>query len=316
MRAGGCLIHPTTTRPPSVPARPARGRRSLLARCAICQSHRSNAPFFQRAKVCGECTRPATCALLDALGIGAARRPAGRARFAPVALMHGVTDRRRAAGGRGREPMGSGARSRTPRYAVLAGAADRGATGWQPWSIQSIAGCAGRLAVRVRALDHRGRRGRAARRVVVAGRMAQVGGVAIRARRGGARARSPSDLFAFTPNFRDAAIGADLLPVLSFAAATAAWSSPTARLATLACCMRARSPGGAARGSPGARAGDAIEALPKRECVGVALGGGATPRMRVAGQPAHSTRHSTRAGRRRLASATPPAKRIRSLARA
>ena len=89
-------------------------------------------------------------------------------------------------------------------------------------------------------------------------------------------ARAASDLFAFKANFRGAAIAADLLPVLSFAGGYGGMVVADDGLATLACCVRARSPAGAAWRSVRERdAGAVVEAMLRRECsgVGAALGG-------------------------------------------
>jgi flavin-dependent dehydrogenase len=82
-------------------------------------------------------------------------------------------------------------------------------------------------------------------------------------------ARHPSDLFAFKANFAGSSLGTGLLPVLTFDGGYGGMVVADGGLMTLACCIRADRLEAVRRASPGVRAGDAIEALLKRECLGV-----------------------------------------------
>jgi menaquinone-9 beta-reductase len=87
----------------------------------------------------------------------------------------------------------------------------------------------------------------------------------------GGRERRPSDLLGFKAVYRNAALDSGLLPVLAFAGGYGGMVVAGEGLATLACCIRrdrlaaCRSDGHGAR----RRAGEAVEALLRRECGGV-----------------------------------------------
>jgi flavin-dependent dehydrogenase len=84
------------------------------------------------------------------------------------------------------------------------------------------------------------------------------------------RERRGSDLLGFKANFRDTALAAGLLPVLAFRGGYGGMVVAGDGLATLACCIRRdRLAACRADGTAGARAGEAIEALLRRECRGV-----------------------------------------------
>src|SRR5206468_328447 len=82
--------------------------------------------------------------------------------------------------------------------------------------------------------------------------------------------RAPSDLFAFKANFEAAAIDVDLLPVLSFDGGYGGMVIADGGLLTLAGCIRADRLHALRAAQPGDRAGDAFEAMLRRECAGVA----------------------------------------------
>jgi hypothetical protein len=82
-------------------------------------------------------------------------------------------------------------------------------------------------------------------------------------------ARSASDLFAFKANFRDASLEAGLLPMLSFDGGYNSMVVADANVTTVTCCVRRDRLETCRRELPGARAGDVVEALLKRECGGV-----------------------------------------------
>ncbi|HET9107437.1 MAG TPA: NAD(P)/FAD-dependent oxidoreductase [Steroidobacteraceae bacterium] len=82
--------------------------------------------------------------------------------------------------------------------------------------------------------------------------------------------RRGSDLLAFKASFRGAALEDGLLPVLAFDGGYGGMVVAGDGLATLACCIRRDRLASCRRDGPaGARAGEAIEALLRRECRGV-----------------------------------------------
>jgi len=84
------------------------------------------------------------------------------------------------------------------------------------------------------------------------------------------RERRPSDLLAFKASFRNAGLEPGLLPVLGFAGGYGGMVVGGQGLATLACCIRRDRLAACRRGgAAGAAAGDAVEALLRRECRGV-----------------------------------------------
>ena len=231
---------------------------------------------FPRRKVCGECVAASNLELLDALGIGAQFDRLAGAELRRVALMHG--ERTIVAGLPGSE---GGARrwgralGREHLDTLLADAAEAaGATRLQPWSLQSIAGSAGRFRLQVRPVNGEGDEGREGgvvelrAAVVVAAHGSWEPLPSERAAR--RDARSASDLFAFKANFACTNIAADLLPVLSFDGGYGGMVVADGGLATLACCVRADRLQALRAAMPGARAGDVVEAMLRAECAGVA----------------------------------------------
>ena len=224
---------------------------------------------FPRRKVCGECLAASNLPLLDALGIGAEFDVSAGPELRQVALMQGqrtliadlpAADPPDRAWGRalGRETLDT---------LLLAQARASGAVVLQPWSVQSLGGGAGDHRCDIRAIgsDHHEQLhapvliaahgsweplppGRTARRL----------------------ARRPGDLFAFKANFRHARLAPGLLPVLSFAGGYGGMVLAGQGLATLACCIREDRLQACRRLHPGVSAGDAVEALLKQACHGVA----------------------------------------------
>jgi flavin-dependent dehydrogenase len=81
--------------------------------------------------------------------------------------------------------------------------------------------------------------------------------------------RSASDLLAFKANFRKASLPEGVLPVLSFDGGYGGMVLANDGVTTVACCIRRDALEAARRAAPGARAGEAVEALLRRECSGV-----------------------------------------------
>ena len=222
---------------------------------------------FPRRKVCGECVAASNLPLLDALGIGTAFDRLAGAELRRVALMHGGdTVTAALPQGEGTQRWGR-ALGREHLDTLLADAAEgAGATLLQPWSLQSIAGSAGGFRLRVRSLDDVGEVVELHAGLVVA---AHGSWEPLPSERTALRLRrSPGDLFAFKANFRNAAIAADLLPVLSFPGGYGGMVVADDALATLACCVRADRLQALRAERPGDRAGDVVEAMLRRECAG------------------------------------------------
>lgn len=226
---------------------------------------------FPRRKVCGECVAASNLGLLDALGIGAEFDALAGAELRRVALMHGrrtiVAELPRAE--HGRHAWGR-ALGREHLDTLLAGAAEAaGATVLQPWSLQSIVGNAPTFRLQVRPMAGESGPVELEAAVVIAAHGSWEPLPAERAQR--RDTRRSSDLFAFKANFTGAAIGADVLPVLSFAGGYGGMVIADGGLATLACCVRADRLQLMRHAHPGGSAGEAVEAMLRRECAGVAV---------------------------------------------
>jgi menaquinone-9 beta-reductase len=222
---------------------------------------------FPRRKVCGECVAASNLALLDALGIGAEFERRAGAELRRVALLRG-DDTIVAAlpGGEGSVRRWGRALGREHLDTLLADAAEAaGATRLQPCSLQTIDGRAGEFRLRVRPLAGADRELDA--RLVVAAHGSWEPLPSERAER--RETRAANDLFAFKANFRGAAIAPDLLPVLAFAGGYGGMVVADDELTTLACCVRSDRLQTLRGLQPGARAGDVVEAMLRRECAGV-----------------------------------------------
>jgi flavin-dependent dehydrogenase len=242
----------------------------LLARAGRSVALLEASPFPRR-KVCGECIAASNLPLLDALGLGEALRRSAGPELRRVALWCG--DERITAAlpahADGDSPWGRALGREHLDLLLLERARAAGATVLQPCRA---------LAIRC---DPTG----AIRGVLVADSGAERelrAPVVIRAHgswqpppadgRSWDRERRASDLLAFKATFRDAALDAGMLPVLAFAGGYGGMVIAGGGLTTLACCIR-RDRLAACRstqsGTAG-RAGDAVEALLRGECRGVA----------------------------------------------
>jgi len=222
---------------------------------------------FPRRKVCGECVAASNLALLDALGVGREFDRRAGAELRRVALLRGG-DAVVAAlpGGEAKARRWGRALGREQFDTLLADAAEAaGATRLQPCAVQTIEGGPGAFRLRLRPSGV-GEVTIAASLVVAAHGSWEP----LPAERDEQReARAASDLFAFKANFRDAAIAADLLPVLSFAGGYGGMVVADDGLATLAGCVRADRLQALRGALPGASAGAVVEAMLRRECAGV-----------------------------------------------
>jgi len=225
---------------------------------------------FPRRKVCGECVAASNLPLLEALGIGAAFAAGAGPELRKVALMRGdrkiVADLPAAADEKHR--WGRALGRETLDTLLLAQARSAGAYVLQPWSVRAIAGAAGDWRCEVRAMD-------SAATVTLRAPLAidaHGSWEALPSDRPRRRlAHHASDLLAFKANFRGAALEEGLLPMLSFDGGYGGMVVADRGMTTLACCIRRDHLEISRRAAPGLGAGDAVEALLRRECGGVRL---------------------------------------------
>ena len=224
---------------------------------------------FPRRKVCGECIAASNLPLLDALGIGPRFDASAGPALRQMALMQGartivadlppVSDARHAWGrALGRETLDT---------LLLAQAGSAGAVVLQPWSVQSFGGPAGTHRCEVRAIDSAHTMTLQAP-VLIAAHGSWESLPSGRSTRH--LDRRASDLFAFKANFSGATLAGGLLPVLSFDGGYGGMVVADHGRLTLACCIRRDTLDACRRAAPGMRAGEAVEAMLKRECRGVA----------------------------------------------
>ncbi|MDB5939740.1 MAG: dependent oxidoreductase [Polaromonas sp.] len=224
---------------------------------------------FPRRKVCGECLAASNLPLLDALGIGAQFDATAGPELRQVALMQGqrtliadlpAADPPNRAWGRalGRETLD---------MLLLAQARASGAVVLQPWSVQAHGGSAGDHNCEIRAIGSDHRECLHAPVLIAAHGSWEPLPTGREERR---LARQPGDLFAFKANFRDARLAPGLLPVLSFDGGYGGMVLADQGITTLACCIREDRLEACRRLHPGLGAGDAVEAILKHACLGVA----------------------------------------------
>lgn len=224
---------------------------------------------FPRRKVCGECVAASNLPLLDALGIGPQFEAAAGPALRQVALMRGaqtiVADLPPASGTRHIWGRALGRETFDTLLAAEAGKA--GAVVLQPWAIQSFGGPPGNHRCEVRAVDSAHTLTLQAP-VLIAAHGSWESVPASRSKRH--RDRRASDLFAFKANFSGATLADGLLPVISFDGGYGGMVVSDHGIVTLACCIRRDQLDACRRAAPGLRAGEAVEAMLKRECRGVA----------------------------------------------
>ena len=223
---------------------------------------------FPRRKVCGECVAASNLPLLDALGVGAAFSAAAGAELRRVALMRGA---RSAVANlppalRNAHPWGRALGRETLDTLLLEQARSAGAFVLQPWSVQAVSGGAGRWQVALRDVDSA--RTQTLKSLLVIDAHGSWEALPS-ARPVRVKARARSDLFAFKANFRGAALPQGVLPVLCFNGGYGGMVVADAELTTLAACIRRDRLDAARAASSGLRAGEVVEALLRRECVGV-----------------------------------------------
>jgi flavin-dependent dehydrogenase len=223
---------------------------------------------FPRRKVCGECIAASNLPLLGALGLDEALRRRGGPELRRVALWCGeqsVTAALPACAGGG-PPWGYALGREHLDLLLLEQARATGVNVLQPYRALAVREEPRGAGYEVDAAD-------------VDVRLTLRAPVLIRAHGSweappadGApwrRERRDSDLLAFKANFRNTALEDGLLPVLSFPGGYGGMVIAGDGMATLACCIRRDRLAACRRGAAGGRAGEAVEALLRRECRGV-----------------------------------------------
>ena len=225
--------------------------------------------IFPRRKVCGECVAASNLPLLDALGLGPAVAAAAGPELSRFALMQGgrTVQAPLPAADHPRYPWGRALARETLDTLLLAQARASGATLLQPWAAQSLGGGPGAHECVVRAVG-----GAESVRLRAPVLIAAHGSWELLPAQREARrlVRHPGDLLAFKANFRGADLAPGLLPVLSFPGGYGGMVVSGDGLATLACCIRQDRLDALRRAAPGLGAGEAVLALLRRECAGVA----------------------------------------------
>ena len=224
---------------------------------------------FPRRKVCGECIAASNLPLLEALGIGTAFDAAAGPELRSVALMRGdeqvIADLPPAPHQKYR--WGRALGRETLDTLLLEQARSAGATVLQPWSVDAISGSVGDWHCLVHPVDDKGVGWVLRAPVVIA---AHGSWEALPCERASRRlTRHPSDLFAFKANFRNSSLREGLLPVLSFNGGYGGMVVAGGGVTTVACCIRADRLESSRHHQPGARAGEVVETLLRRECAGV-----------------------------------------------
>ncbi len=222
---------------------------------------------FPRRKVCGECIAASNLPLLDALGIGTAFDAAAGPELRQVALMRG--DREVVANlppaSFNAHQWGCALGRETLDTLLLEQARSVGAQVLQPWSVQAVNGAAGDWQVKLRDVDSAHEHTLNATVVIDAHGSWE----ALPSARSLQKARARSDLFAFKANFRGTSLPQGVLPVLCFNGGYGGMVVADTGVATLACCIRRDRLDAARAASSGLRAAEVVEALLRRECVGV-----------------------------------------------
>ena len=224
---------------------------------------------FPRRKVCGECIAASNLPLLDALGIGPEFERSAGPPLRQLALMQGqrtfLADLPRA--NHPRHAWGRALGRETLDTLLVAQARAAGAVVLQPWSVQAFDGPAGNHRCDIRAVGS-AQTATLHTPVLIAAHGSWEPLPSSRAVR--RRGRRASDLFAFKANFSAGSLADGLLPVLSFDGGYGGMVIADQGILTLACCIREDRLEACRRAMPGARAGEAVQALLERECHGVA----------------------------------------------
>ncbi len=223
---------------------------------------------YPRRKVCGECIAASNLPLLDALGLGAMFEASAGPELRKVVFMHGnnsvVADLPSAK--HEKFQWGRALGRETLDTMLLEQARMSGATILQPWSVQKINGSAGNWYCEIRNENTQALQKLHASVAIAANGSWE----SLPSERPSRRlARSASDLFAFKANFNQVNLEDGLLALLSFDGGYGGMVVADDAQATLACCIRRNKLQELRHESPSERVGDIVEAMLKRESIGV-----------------------------------------------
>ena len=224
---------------------------------------------FPRRKVCGECIAAGNLPLLDCLGVGEGLRSHAGPELREVALWYGEERITAAlpACASGAVPWGRAVGREHLDTLLLEQARAAGAAILQPCRAIAVGAPARGAGYEIEARTDSAKITLRAPVIIRAHGSWEPPPAGATPWRGGRRA---SDLLAFKATFRDAALKEGLLPVLGFPGGYGGMVVAGDGLATLACCIRRDRLAACRRDSPaGARAGESVEALLRRECRGV-----------------------------------------------
>jgi menaquinone-9 beta-reductase len=232
---------------------------------------------FPRRKVCGECVAASNLPLLEALGVGEMLRRCAGPELRRVALWC-AEERINAwlpACSDGDHPWGRAIGREHLDLLLLEQARAAGAVVFQPWRALAIRADACGATSHVDTTDGDVRLSLRAP-IVIRAHGSWQPPPADQAL--WSCARRPSDLLGFKATFRDAALDDGLLPVLGFTGGYGGMVVAGYGVTTLACCIRRDrlascrrrdAADASARGNADASAGEAVETLLRRECLGV-----------------------------------------------
>jgi flavin-dependent dehydrogenase len=225
---------------------------------------------FPRRKVCGECIAASNLPLLQALGIGSALEASAGPELRRVAFMRagGCVIADLPPGEDAKWCWGRAVSRETLDSLLLQQARAAGAQVLQPWVVQSLAGSPGHWFCNVRVAGLQEELILNARVAIDAHGSWEALPAGKSATRGPLR---DSDLLAFKANFHDTSLTEGMLPVLSFNGGYGGMVLEAAGVSTLACCIRYDALSALRRAAPGLRAGEAVEAMLRRECKGVRI---------------------------------------------
>jgi len=244
--------------------------------------------LFPRRKVCGECIAASNLPLLSALGVGTEfERRAGPA-LRKVAFMRGAhtaltelppATRSGFAWGRalGRETLDT---------LLIDKARAVGVQIFQPWSLNSVRGGPGAWRCELKTVGSKASATLCAPIAIDAHGSWEA---LPTGRDEGGRVHRATDLLAFKANFVGASLQDGLLPVLSFDGGYGGMVVADGRVMTLACCVRRDRLEALRHTAPGVSAGEAVEAMLRRECAGVrkTLSTATRPGAWIAAGPLH-----------------------------
>jgi flavin-dependent dehydrogenase len=220
---------------------------------------------FPRRKVCGECVAASNLPLLDSLGIGNAVPELAGPELRLLAFLRGrreVVACLPAARNSG-HPWGRALGREDLDTLLVEQARLAGARVMQPWSMQEIRGCAGDWRIAVREIDSAQSAWLHANIAILANGSWEPLPAARPHRR---KSRRSSDLFAFKANFSGASLVEGTLAVMALDSGYGGMVLAGHGVATVACCIRRDRLEALRRASPGAGAGEIVEAWLTRDC--------------------------------------------------